>query len=120
MMMNLALRHHPGLPGKRSWPRNVEDVRLNEQVGDFVVIERIAQPHATDDDRVPIIIGSERSGGHAPHTLIVLLHREGLGSAFDIDGNFFVVGTTETKSYAFIGVHLGRDQWRRWWRWILR
>src|SRR5260370_41244794 len=114
MMMNFAVRRRASLPGRGRRSGNVNYDRPTEEVGLGDVIGRIEQAHSIGDDRVAVIIRSERLGGHAPDALIVLLHGDGLGSAFDEDGDFFVVGPTETKGYASIGANLRRDQRRRW------
>src|SRR6266699_2564238 len=114
MTVNFAMGRRAGLPGKGRRSGNVNYARPAEQVGLGDVIGRIEQAHAIGDDRVAVIIGSERLGGHAPNALVVFLHGQGLGSAFDEDGDFFVVRPTETKGYASIGVDLRRDQRRRW------
>src|SRR5260370_22577380 len=114
MMMNFAVRRRASLPGKGRRSGNVTYARPTEEVGLGDVIGRIEQAHSIGDDRVAVIIRSERLGGHAPDALIVLLHGQGLGSAFDEDGDFFVVGPTEAKGYASIGANLRRDQRRRW------
>src|SRR5260370_28120179 len=114
MTVNFAMGRRTDLPGKGRRSRNVNYARPTEEVGLSDVIGRIEQADAIGDDRVAVIIGSERLGGDAPDALIVFLHRQGLGSAFDEDGDFLVVGPTETKGYASIGVHLRRDQRRRW------
>src|SRR6266704_1775367 len=116
MTVNFAMGRRAGLPGKGRRSGNVNYARPAEQVGLGDVIGRIEQAHAIGDDRVAVIIGSERLGGHAPDALIVFLHGDGLGSAFDEDGDFFVVGPTETKGYASIGANLRRNQGRRWCR----
>src|SRR6266704_417575 len=113
MTVNFAMGRRAGLPGKGRWSGHVNYARPTEEVGLGDVIGRIEQAHAIGDDRVAVIIRSERLGGHAPDALIVFLHRQG-GSAFDEDGDFFVVGPTETKGYASIGANLRRDQRRRW------
>src|SRR5260370_13052986 len=114
MMMNFAVRRRASFPGKGSRSGNVNYARPTEEVGLGDVIGRIEQAHSIGDDRVAVIIRSERLGGHAPDALIVLLHGDGLGGAFDEDGDFFVVGPTETKGYASIGANLRRDPRRRW------
>src|SRR6266581_4938960 len=56
--------------------------------------------------------GKGRRSGHVNYARPA--EQVGLGSAFDKDGDFFVVGPTETKGYASIGANLRRDQRRRW------
>src|SRR5260370_25799953 len=109
MMMNFAVRRRASLPGKGRRSGNVNYARPTEEVGLGDVIGRIEQAHSIGDDRVAVIIRSERLGGHAPDALIVLLHGDGLGSAFDEDGDFFVVGSAEAESDASIGVQLWRE-----------
>src|SRR6266581_7129136 len=116
MTVNFAMGRRAGLPGKGRRSGHVNYARPTEEVGLGDVIGRIEQAHAIGDDRVAIIIGSERLCGHAPDALVVFLHGQGLGSAFDEDGDFFVVGPTETKGYASIGANLRRNQGRRWCR----
>jgi len=91
----------------------VHFARSIEEVGLDGVIGRIKHAHTVGDDRVSVIIRSERIGGHAPDTLIVFLHGQGLGMAFDRNGNFLDVGTAEAERDAIIGMDLGRDQRRR-------
>src|SRR5260370_9275830 len=114
MMMNFAVRRQSTLAGKGRRSGKVNYARPTEEGGLGDVIGRIEQAHSIGDDRVAVIIRSERLGGHAPDALIVLLHGDGLGSAFDEDGDFFVVGSAEAESDASIGVALWRDQRRGW------
>jgi len=113
MMMNLTTGHRADLPRKSSRPGNMHLARPIEEVGLDGVIGRIEHAHTIGDDRISIIIRSERIGGHAPDTLIVFPHGQGLGIAFDRYGNFLDVGTAEAKRDAIIGMDLGRDQRRR-------
>ena len=112
-MMDFAMGHRANLPGKRSRSGNVHLARSIKEVGLDGVIGRIEHAHAIGDDRVPVIIRSERISGHAPDALIVSLHGERLGIAFDRNGNFFVIRRAEAERDAIIGVDLGRDQRRR-------
>src|SRR6266513_1170862 len=117
MMMDLAVGHGANLPGKRSRSGNVHLARSIEEVGLDGVIGRIEHAHAVGNDRVSVIIRSERIGGHTPDALIVFLHGERLGIAFEGNDNFFVVGGAKVERNAFIGVDLVRDQR---WLWRLR
>jgi len=113
MMMNLAMGHGADLPGKRLRSGHVQLARPIEEVGLDGVIGRIEHAHTIGDDRISIIIRSERISGHSPDTLIVFPHGQGLGIAFDRYGNFLDVGTAEAERDAIIGMDLGRDQRRR-------
>src|SRR5260370_35311271 len=99
MTMNFAMGRRASLPGKGRRSGNVNYARPTEEVGLGDVIGRIEQAHSIGDDRVAVIIRSERLGGHAPDALIVLLHGDGLGTAFDEAGNFLLVGPTGTQGY---------------------
>ena len=81
------------------------------------MIRRIEQAYAIGDDRVSVIVRSERLGGHAPNALIVFLHRERLGHTFDRNGDFLDVGTSKAERDATIGMDLRRNQRRRRLRW---
>src|SRR3982074_1397822 len=112
MMMNLAMGHAADFPEERRRSGNMHLARPIEEVGLYSVIGRIEHAHAIGDDRVSVIIRSERVGGPTPNALIVLLQGERLRIAFEQDGNFFVVGSAKAERHSIVRVHLGGDQWR--------
>jgi hypothetical protein len=113
MMMDFAVSDVSDFPGERRWAGDVEFASAVEEIGLDSVVRRVEERHGVGDDGVAVIIGSERIGGEKPDALIVLLHGDGLGNAFEGDGGFFDVGSTEAEGDAIVGVDFGRDQRRR-------
>src|SRR5258708_34361406 len=117
MTMNFSMSHGANLPGKGRWPGNVYLACAGEEVGLDDMIGRIEQAPAICNDRVAVIVGSQRLGSHAPDALVVFLHGQRLGVALDRNGDFLIIGSAKTERHAPVRVHLGRNHW---WLWCLR
>src|SRR5260370_41923413 len=112
MVMNFAMGSVGGFPGKR-WPGDVHFIGAIKEIWLGAVVGRIEEADAVGNEGVTVIIGSERIGGDAPYVLIIFLHGHGLGRAFDLDGDFFRVGSTEMEGDGVVGMNVGRNEWRR-------
>src|SRR6266851_361429 len=111
MVMNFAMGNVGGFPGKR-WPGDMHFIGAIKEIWLGAVVGRIEEADAVGNEGVTVIIGRERIGGDAPYALIIFLHGHGLGRAFDLDGNFRCVGSTEMEGDGVVRMNLGRNERR--------
>ena len=111
VMMNLTMWDIIQFPGQRGRPGNVHRILRRQQIRLQQGIRRINQAHPVGDERVPVVVRTERCGGDAPDALVVFLHGNCFCS-FARNLHLHRIRRAEAEGDAAVGVHLGRDQRR--------
>ena len=108
VMMHFAARHILHFPRQRRIG-DVHEIFRRNQIRHQPVIVGIERAHSVDDKRISVIVWRERGGGHAPYSLVILLHGHRL-SAFALQLHVVRVGSAIAKRHAIVGMHFGRNQ----------